>query len=113
MMVDREKLQKEITDSQKQFSQKFREMYAQLVKFDQLIDEMYISLYGKFYSKRELQDLMKFYQNPTGQKLEGHVINKEGTAITMKITPYLDGQWRNNVYSNETMAWVSNRYAEP
>jgi hypothetical protein len=36
--------------------------------------------------------------------LEGRVINEEGTATTMKITPYLDGQSRNSVYSNETMA---------
>ncbi len=65
----KEKLIKDFSNSQKQFTGKFKEKMAQRINNKEIIEELMFPVYAKLFEVNELKDLVVFYKSPTGQKL--------------------------------------------
>jgi uncharacterized protein len=64
----KERLVKSFSDSQRQFTEKFKEKLAQKINYRELAEEMMMPTYDKHFTANELLDLIAFYKSPTGQK---------------------------------------------
>ena len=65
----REKIAASSSEFFQSFSKKFRERLPQVVNYPQYIEETIYPLYDKFFTEKELADLVAFYKTETGQKL--------------------------------------------
>lgn len=65
---DIEQKKERIIESQRRFSKRFRELYPQRVNLEQVMEQLYYPLYGKYFTEDELRDLVIFYKSPTGKK---------------------------------------------
>lgn len=77
-------------DMQKRFNQKF----INSINFPEFLDQVFYSLYDKFFSVEELNDLLAFYKTPTGQKFNS--VMPELSAESIRLTqiyllPKIDG----------------------
>jgi uncharacterized protein len=66
---EREKLSAGVSEYYQSFSKRFRERLPQAVNYPQYIEETVYPLYDKFFTARELADLLTFYKTATGQKV--------------------------------------------
>lgn len=58
-----------IIGQKKDYSDRFREKFFQKLNITELIDEISIMVYDKYYTLDEIKDLLAFYKTPTGQKM--------------------------------------------
>ena len=47
---------------------KMSDQYMQQMDFEALVEQVYIPVYDKYYTKNEIEDLSKFYRSSTGKK---------------------------------------------
>ncbi|HEY0427112.1 MAG TPA: DUF2059 domain-containing protein [Pyrinomonadaceae bacterium] len=66
---EREKLGAAVDQSFQAFSKRFRERLPLAVNYSQYIEETVYPLYDKFFTEKELADLVTFYKSETGQKV--------------------------------------------
>ncbi len=66
---EKAQLESEMSDSFKSFSKKFRERLPQAVDYPRYVEEAVYPLYDKFFTSKELSDLIAFYRTETGQKV--------------------------------------------
>jgi hypothetical protein len=66
--ADREALQKYMNEAAPRIFKRFRELIDQRVNFSQLIEDMSLELYDKYFTESEIKDLIAFYKTTTGQK---------------------------------------------
>lgn len=63
---------KKITDTMdvrfKTFSKKFRERFPQRIDTKKYVEDLLYPIYDKFFTEKELTDLIAFYKSETGQK---------------------------------------------
>jgi len=64
----------------------YRRLMHDILKWEKL-EPKYISLYNKYYSEKEMADLIKFHNTPLGKKMTR--ITPELTAETTKISEEL------------------------
>lgn len=67
--ADQEKLTARISASFQSFSKKFRERLPKEIDYDNYVKDMVYPLYDKFFTEKELADLVAFYKTETGQKV--------------------------------------------
>jgi uncharacterized protein len=65
---NKERMVKNFTDSQRQFTEKFKEKLAKKIDYRELAEEMMMPSYNKHFTVSELKDLITFYNSPTGKK---------------------------------------------
>lgn len=56
-------------ESFKSFSRKFRERLPQRVNYKQFVQDSIYPIYDKYFTEKELSDLIAFYKTETGQKV--------------------------------------------
>jgi hypothetical protein len=66
---EREKLAASANESFRSFSKRFRERLPQAINYSQYIEDTVYPLYDKFFSEKELSDLVAFYKSETGKKV--------------------------------------------
>jgi hypothetical protein len=65
--AEQQRLRDEMNESARRSSQRFREALIQRLNFAQLIEDISIPLYAKYFDDNELRDLIAFYKSPTGK----------------------------------------------
>lgn len=79
------------TQSQQIFDKLAARMMA-AVTFDELMSEVYYPLYDKYFTVEDLQDIIAFYQTPTGQRLiqsQPQLMREATERSTALMTPRL------------------------
>ena len=79
------------TQSQQIFDKLATRMMA-AVTFDELMSEVYYPLYDKYFTVEDLQDIIAFYQTPTGQRLiqsQPQLMREATERSTALMTPRL------------------------
>jgi uncharacterized protein len=64
----RQKIKEGFGESMPRFSALLRKRIRQRIDLGQLMEEIALPLYAKYFSEDELRDLISFYKTPTGQK---------------------------------------------
>ncbi len=67
--VDQDKLSARLAASYRSFSKKFRERLPKEIDYAQFVEDMVYPLYNKYFTEKELADLIAFYKTETGQKI--------------------------------------------
>lgn len=98
-----EAIQKDLIDSSARFTKRFKELYPQRINLKEIIPQIYNPIYNKHFTESELNDLIAFYQSPTGQKylslmpqVTQEAMQKSGELINPKI-----GQLVNDIMQEE------------
>jgi len=65
--AEQQRLREEITESAQRTSQRFRQLLMQRLDYAQMVGEISVSLYVKYFSEDELKDLIAFYKSTTGR----------------------------------------------
>jgi len=66
---EREEMERSMIERYLSISKKVRSRLPQLIDMKQVINEVYIPLYDKYYTESEIKDLITFYGTPTGKKV--------------------------------------------
>lgn len=56
-------------ESKNRFLKRFKELYSERINFDEIIEQVYHSLYNRYFTEKELSALIVFYKSPPGKKL--------------------------------------------
>lgn len=63
-----DELLKRVSTTAQRMVQRYRELLPSRVNIGEITEEISTNLYAKYYTEKELKDLIKFYQTPTGRK---------------------------------------------
>lgn len=63
-----DELLKRVTTTTQRMVKRYRELLPSRVNIGEITEEISTNLYAKYYTEQELQDLIDFYQTPTGRK---------------------------------------------
>ncbi|UJB70039.1 DUF2059 domain-containing protein [Acaryochloris sp. 'Moss Beach'] len=63
-----DKLLNRVTATTQRMVQRYRELLPSRINIGEITEEISTNLYAKYYTEKELKDLIKFYQTPTGRK---------------------------------------------
>lgn len=63
-----DELLEQVTATAQRMVKRYRELLPGRVNIGEITEEISTNLYAKYYTEKELQDLIDFYQTPTGQK---------------------------------------------
>ncbi|HWO03104.1 MAG TPA: DUF2059 domain-containing protein [Blastocatellia bacterium] len=66
--AQRQRAKKMLTENRAQYSKQLMERIKQRVDFGQFVESLTASLYDKYFTEDELNDLISFYKTPTGKK---------------------------------------------
>lgn len=66
--AEREAFKRDMRATTARLTRRFRELFSQRVNFMQVIDDISLPIYDKYFSESELRDLITFYKTPTGRK---------------------------------------------
>ena len=64
----RQKIKEGLNEGMARFSNIVRERIRQRINLGQLMEEIALPLYEKYFTEDEIRDLISFYKTPTGQK---------------------------------------------
>jgi hypothetical protein len=65
---EKEKAKKTLIANMDKRMQRFRQLCEEKINIPQMTNEIYQTLYAKYFSVSELKDLVAFYKSPTGQR---------------------------------------------
>jgi hypothetical protein len=63
----RKKAESKVNQASARMIQRLRDELPQKINYAELIEQLSYSLYDKYFTEEELQDLIAFYQSPTGK----------------------------------------------
>lgn len=90
--AEKSELKKTMTESAERTSERISKFFAERLNFGEVMEEMMVPLYDKYFTESELMDLVTFYRSPTGQKLVASLpslmVDTIG-AVSEKIMPKL------------------------
>jgi hypothetical protein len=66
--AERKALEDALIEDFRKSTRRFQERLMKKLDFDTMMDEIMMSVYGKYYTVEEIRDLVNFYKTPTGQK---------------------------------------------
>lgn len=90
-------LEKKLVEASQKYQKQFVDKLIEKVDYNRMVEEISITVYDKYYSLAEINDLIAFYKTPTGQKtlkvmqpmfLESMRLTQE--RITPKIMAVMD-----------------------
>lgn len=67
--IQQEEISRKATESFKSFNKKFRERLPKEIDYGQYVKDTVFPLYDKFFTEKELADLIAFYKTETGKKV--------------------------------------------
>lgn len=88
--AQRAEMRQQIFASAQRSADKFRERFKQRVNFPELVEEVSLEVYDKYFSEAELRDLIAFYKTPTGRKsieLTSQLFTESMTRTSERLTP--------------------------
>ncbi|MFY9609514.1 MAG: DUF2059 domain-containing protein [Blastocatellia bacterium] len=65
---DRQQAQTAMVETSARAFRRFKELMPERIHFAEVMEQMFYPIYDKFFTEKELKDLVAFYQSPTGQK---------------------------------------------
>ena len=65
----KQKISPLVRQSAENIKTNFEKLFKDEVKFKDLIKQVYLPIYRKHFTEREIMELIKFYQSPVGRKL--------------------------------------------
>ncbi len=85
--IEQDKLAARMISSFQSFSKKFRERLPKEINYGQFIKDAVYPLYDKYFTEKELADLVAFYKTETGQKIVSTMpkLFAESTAMSEKF----------------------------
>jgi len=66
--LEGDELLQRVTSTAQQMVRRYRELLPSRVNIGEITEEISTNLYAKYYTEQELQDLINFYETPTGRK---------------------------------------------
>ncbi|HMS43852.1 MAG TPA: DUF2059 domain-containing protein [Pyrinomonadaceae bacterium] len=66
--AERKDLEKQLVDNYKNQSKVFQDKLMQKLDYNAMTEEIMTTVYDKYYTLEEINDLIVFYKSPTGQK---------------------------------------------
>lgn len=90
--AEKQRLADMTTGRFKMVSQKFREKLPQKINAKKFVEDLIYPLYDKFYTEKELSDLVTFYKTPTGQKLidsTPKLVEESGAIAQRELLPQI------------------------
>jgi uncharacterized protein len=66
--AERKTLRDSISVRSEEYARRFRERLMQKLNYNEMIDEISMLIYDKYFTLEEIKDLVAFYKTPTGQK---------------------------------------------
>ncbi|QFY89720.1 DUF2059 domain-containing protein [Magnetovirga frankeli] len=91
-----------------QFITRFQTLMKQTMPWERLVRDVYIPVYLRHFSQRELQDLVAFYRSPTGRKFarnNGQLVQDATRAIKHEYGKQL--QQRAEQLSQQTLRQIT------
>lgn len=84
---EKERITGELKKRVLSFNEKFRKRLPEVVDYSQFIKDTMYPLYDKFYTEKDLIDLVNFYKTPIGQKMVNSTpqLVKESLELTEKL----------------------------
>jgi hypothetical protein len=67
--AQQDKISARLNKSYQTFSKKFRDQLPKAIDYDQYVNDTVYPLYDKYFTEKELSDLVAFYKTETGQKI--------------------------------------------
>lgn len=61
-------LEKKLVEASQKYQKQFVDKLIEKVDYNRMVEEISITVYDKYYSLEEINDLIAFYKTPTGQK---------------------------------------------
>jgi hypothetical protein len=89
---EKETLHNEIAQSTARAGKTFRERLYQRINYGEVVQDISLELYAKYFTESELQDLVNFYKSPTGQKsldLLPTLLAESMTKAGERLTPVI------------------------
>src|SRR5262249_50855473 len=66
--AEKEEITQQAAEMFERFSARFREEVGRQIDFKKYEEDLSLSLYDKYFTESELQDMIAYYRTPTGQK---------------------------------------------
>jgi uncharacterized protein len=95
--AEQETFKRDVRATTARLTGRFRELFTKRVNFMQVIDDISLPIYDKYFSESELRDLITFYKTPTGRKtiaiypqLFTETMTKTSEVLTPKIRKIID-----------------------
>lgn len=66
--AERKNLEKQLTENYSNQSKNFQDRLMQKLDYNSMTEEIMTTVYDKYYTLEEINDLIVFYKSPTGQK---------------------------------------------
>jgi len=76
------------------FAERFRALFAERLDFSEIIENVYLPLYDKYFSEEELRQMVAFYSTPVGRKtisVMPTVMQEAGQGIEEAVWPVAVG----------------------
>lgn len=67
--AEKDNLRRELSQKIKSFNEKFRKRLPEAINYSQYIKDTMYPIYDKFFTEKDLSELVAFYKTETGQKL--------------------------------------------
>jgi len=96
-----------VAESFQRVAKRFRTLYMERIQLAQILEEIYVPLYDKYYTDAELQDLLAFYRTPTGGKtlrVTAQLVQEAMDGSNARLMPQLLGILQ-EVMEEEKAAW--------
>ncbi|HOS99375.1 MAG TPA: DUF2059 domain-containing protein [Acidobacteriota bacterium] len=96
-----------VAESFQRVAKRFRTLYEERIQLAQILEEIYMPLYDKYYTDAELQDLLTFYRTPTGGKtlrVTTQLVQEAVDGSNARLMPQLLGIFQ-EVMEEEKAAW--------
>jgi hypothetical protein len=81
------------SDEEKKDFERYRQLVREKIDYRQVVRDIYVPLYAKYFTEEQLADLVAFYKSPTGQRLvtalpaiERDAMQTAGEAMEAKFT---------------------------
>lgn len=66
--AERAEIERQLAEDPKYSAQRMQERLLQKINFNEMVNEIAVIVYDKYYTLEEIRDLNAFYKTPTGQK---------------------------------------------
>jgi hypothetical protein len=66
---EREKMVRELTEDSARFNKRYGELIKQKINLSELLEQVSISIFDKYFTEDDLKDLIVFYKSPVGVKI--------------------------------------------
>jgi uncharacterized protein len=92
--VEQQDLREKIRQNAEKKNKRFLDLLNQRIDLAQLTEDLSIRLYGKYFSEKELKDLIAFYKSDTGKRsmeIAPTLLAESMSQASERLTPVMSG----------------------